>query len=74
MFKKNIGKVIRKLANKFKSKNADVAIILYTIDVCLGSDQLLKGDSLERLSEFAQSLNRENGHKLLNSQKLKEKL
>jgi len=71
MFKRNLSKILFKFANKFKSKEPDIAIIIYTINVCLGSDKVLKGDSLKRLSEFAQSISRENSIKLDN--KVKEK-
>ncbi len=58
--KKSIQQELNEIADKFKKRNPDVALIIYAMSLCVGCDKLLKNDSLERLSKMALSLTREN--------------
>ena len=58
--KKSIQRELNDIADKFKKKNPDVALIIYAMSLCVGCDKLLKNDSLDRLSKMALSLTREN--------------
>ncbi len=58
--KKSIQEEFNDIAKKYQNKNVDAAIIMYSIAACIGSDKILKGNSLGRLSQMAASLAKEN--------------
>ena len=58
--KKSIQQEFNDIADKYKDENVEVAIIMYSIAACIGSDKILKGNSLSRLSQMAGSLAKEN--------------